>query len=569
MPSHGFCETAFLLFGENSSPRKMPITVPVYCGKCILTSLFLYGIVYTYRSIFVGIGHCAGDGTHNKKQRSPYFGVKNHAKCQKIEPFAAKGRIPIEKNIIVADENGFEIGRTYPKRAKGLIKNGRAEAVDDRTIRILSAHAPPYINTEDLIMSKYIDFDPRDFRFDSNAGTGAGSRMVVSDHRKNPHMIFELGDWNGRWSQIICRKSLERNTDYVFRFAVSGGFDDWESAVSRFTLFPYNDWGERVSYPLERCRCAPIICKRCGGTLLRVYEIPFNTGNISEYGFVFVSQKTVAEFFKAEAADYYSDLEDLDYSGWWQERQQHLDFCGRRRSSPRSGGMGNAVADAVCNAVADIANAGVANSGFPFKNMSDSFFKSFDGGILDISNENLSDEGLAKLLGKMDDGGQLKLTNVNAGSSEPEEADFGTGIDGGTFGLSNCHFTENAFAMLLEKMGDGFVLTVSNIEVDSGTRLFGFGCTSDGMCITIHNSVLSFDAAVHLISILGDGCVVDMINCTVNETDIGYEMPDDVTEADGMVITLTNCNIPEGLKQLLTDKQGDGCSVTVNNNKIN
>lgn len=474
---------------------------------------------------------------------------------KKLNTFAAKGRIPIEKNIIVADENGFEIGRTYPKRAKGLIKNGRAEAVDDRTIRILSAHAPPYINTEELIMSKYIDFDPRDFRFDSNAGVGAGSRMVVSDHRKNPHMIFELGDWNGRWSQIICRKSLERNTDYVFRFAVTGGFDDWESAVSRFTLFPYNDWEERVSYPLERCRCAPVICKRWGGTLLRVYEIPFNTGNISEYGFVFVSQKTVAEFFKAEAADYYSDLEDLDYSGWWQERQQHLDFHGRRH---RSGNKPHTdVPDFIRNAI--------GSSGFPFENKTSS---SYESNNMLFSNENLSDERFASLLGSLDDGGQLKLTNVNVGSSEPEEADFGTGCDGGTFDLSNCHFTENAFAMLLAKMGDGFVLTVSNIEVDSGTRLFGFGCTSDGMCITIHNSVLSFDAAVHLISILGDGCVVDMINCTVNETDIGYEIPDDITEADGMVITLTNCNIPERLKQLLTDKQGDGCSVTVNNNKV-
>ena len=30
--------------------------------------------------------------------------------------------IPIEKNIIVTDVNGIEIGATYPKRAKGLVK---------------------------------------------------------------------------------------------------------------------------------------------------------------------------------------------------------------------------------------------------------------------------------------------------------------------------------------------------------------------------------------------------------------------------------------------------------------
>ena len=31
----------------------------------------------------------------------------------------------MEKNIIVVDEQGNEIGATYPKRAKGLVKKGR------------------------------------------------------------------------------------------------------------------------------------------------------------------------------------------------------------------------------------------------------------------------------------------------------------------------------------------------------------------------------------------------------------------------------------------------------------
>ena len=46
------------------------------------------------------------------------------------------------KNIIVTDENGNVIGRTYPKRAQGLVKNGRAEYVSDCMIRLISAHAP-------------------------------------------------------------------------------------------------------------------------------------------------------------------------------------------------------------------------------------------------------------------------------------------------------------------------------------------------------------------------------------------------------------------------------------------
>ena len=40
-----------------------------------------------------------------------------------------KGEIPIEKNISVVDEQGNEYEATYPKRAKGLVKSGRARFI--------------------------------------------------------------------------------------------------------------------------------------------------------------------------------------------------------------------------------------------------------------------------------------------------------------------------------------------------------------------------------------------------------------------------------------------------------
>lgn len=47
---------------------------------------------------------------------------------------SARGMTPIEKNIIVIDENGNELEATYPKRAKGLVKKGRARFLDENTI---------------------------------------------------------------------------------------------------------------------------------------------------------------------------------------------------------------------------------------------------------------------------------------------------------------------------------------------------------------------------------------------------------------------------------------------------
>ena len=45
---------------------------------------------------------------------------------------------PIEKNVIVVDEQGNELHRTYAKRAKGLVKKGRAHFVADNTICLAS-----------------------------------------------------------------------------------------------------------------------------------------------------------------------------------------------------------------------------------------------------------------------------------------------------------------------------------------------------------------------------------------------------------------------------------------------
>jgi len=55
------------------------------------------------------------------------------------------------KNVIVVDELGNTYEATYPKRAKGLVKNGRARFVDDTTICLA---CPPKEKTEDEMMSE-------------------------------------------------------------------------------------------------------------------------------------------------------------------------------------------------------------------------------------------------------------------------------------------------------------------------------------------------------------------------------------------------------------------------------
>ena len=64
-----------------------------------------------------------------------------------------KGAKPIEKNVIVVDEQGNEYEATYPKRAKGLVKNGRARFVGENKICLA---CPPDKSEENKIMDNNI-----------------------------------------------------------------------------------------------------------------------------------------------------------------------------------------------------------------------------------------------------------------------------------------------------------------------------------------------------------------------------------------------------------------------------
>lgn len=84
--------------------------------------------------------HVNGEGTHNQKRNSQFANQY-------------KGATPIEKNVRVIDEQGNEYEATYPKRAKGLVKCGRARFIDEHTICLA---CPPDIIMEDN-MSNHID----------------------------------------------------------------------------------------------------------------------------------------------------------------------------------------------------------------------------------------------------------------------------------------------------------------------------------------------------------------------------------------------------------------------------
>ncbi len=62
------------------------------------------------------------------------------------------------KNIAVVDPQGNVYEATYPKRAKGLVKKGRARFVDETTICLAR---PPYHTEDDMEDNKTIPAAPQ------------------------------------------------------------------------------------------------------------------------------------------------------------------------------------------------------------------------------------------------------------------------------------------------------------------------------------------------------------------------------------------------------------------------
>ena len=95
-----------------------------------------------------------GDGTHYQKQQA----------C------TARGMIPIEKNIIVVDENGTVFESTWLKRANGLVKKGRARWLDEKTICL--ACPPEQMEDNRMENSKQTEVITEHTAETENAGLG-------------------------------------------------------------------------------------------------------------------------------------------------------------------------------------------------------------------------------------------------------------------------------------------------------------------------------------------------------------------------------------------------------------
>lgn len=222
--------------------------------------------------------------------------------------------------VTVVSQDGENIGFTYPRRAAGLVKKGRARYVNDNLIRLESVSDA--LNTEDIKMDNItnvssneipaeamnrIYFDPRQWNFNPDCPKNVGSRSFMTGPDGSICEAFTIGDWGYNWTEICSKPmKLPKNMLNVITFWLNGGENDNQNEVCRFEVRLDGDYENRYTYNLNRSFIPPV--KRVNGWEL--YEIPFRTEDNEDTQLFFVAQRAYMTVLPAKDAAAYSDVED-------------------------------------------------------------------------------------------------------------------------------------------------------------------------------------------------------------------------------------------------------------------
>ena len=232
------------------------------------------------------------------------------------------------KNILVTNYNGDIIGATYPKRARGLIKSGRAVQIDEWTIQLSDAAGADAFsiknNMEDKTMANVIEFKARGFKLDEKIASSKGTRLMVTECGESVE-CFEIAQ-GGAATGIVKTIDLEKDTDYVFRFAIKSSFIRADVAESSVSVF-FKEPGDGYTYPIDRGdknRFKPVVCKKTEDGIIRVFELPFNSGDDTSCTISIQLHDMTAWIYPAKDNEAYSALQDIDYDQWRQDEIHNI-----------------------------------------------------------------------------------------------------------------------------------------------------------------------------------------------------------------------------------------------------
>ncbi len=228
-----------------------------------------------------------------------------------------------KQTVRVYSADGKEIGSTYPKRAKGLVKKGRAHYDANGCDIHLNVSEVNNITEESTMMDNNTNinlnkeqpkeavnrlyFNAREWSFNKACTDNVGSRSFMTGPDGSLSEAFMIGDWGYHWTEIVSKTlMLPKNTLNTFTFWLNGGENDNNNEICRFEVIYNDDWENRYSYNLNRSFIKPL--KKVNGWEL--YEIPFRTGDNEYTQLRFVAQRAYMTVMAAQDVSAYTDLPD-------------------------------------------------------------------------------------------------------------------------------------------------------------------------------------------------------------------------------------------------------------------
>lgn len=232
---------------------------------------------------------------------------------------------PMEKNIIVTDNKGKRLGLTYSKRAKGLVKSGRAEFISENEIRLSDQSSYNIVSvpviTEVNKMSEFdkkssipeeenkIFFNAREWSVCNDAAASKCERTFVTDFEKNLSEAYCIGDKTQNTSVIGTKQLiLSKNTKYTFYFWVKLERNIKYDAICQLQIIYNNDFDNKRVYVLSNSNIRP--AKITDGWQL--YEIPFVTEDNEYTQLRFSVKSAICTIIPGKDARSYASLPDDD-----------------------------------------------------------------------------------------------------------------------------------------------------------------------------------------------------------------------------------------------------------------
>lgn len=474
------------------------------------------------------------------------------------------------KNVIIIDEKGNVIGETYPKRADGFVRNGRAEYVGEGRIMMKDGTSLTVAEQDDEYGNDFngdvIGFDARDFSNDPTCqGNNVATRMFVTDPLGGNVEIYEIGDNGNNWTQISCEMQLEKNHDYCFKFAlVTKGYSPLKDYKSQFMVMPLHDgeeadrdWDNRYVYDLTPGQYAPIAEKSFGEDAFRIFDVPFNTGDTDRVRFVFLAFRLPARIYPVMDVRAYSGMEDA--------------YIIKKNMSENGGpfyGLGNEflkflrdfIIKTVKSVVAGFLGSQQQNA-LPGDGSRGAMYSLEAGKTLKRSNCRIEGNEFSSNLSMLTEGMECIYSNCSINDSN-NFTDTGMSVEKCRFNLSNTKIDGECFCRMLDKAGAESEIRLANTAIGECSYETAMSVceTFRGCRLRISNCRIASTSAAFLFSKIGDDCVVEVNNVRILEGEAfpyGYQFV-------RTKLSLVNTKMDNRFAQAIDSRIGNYCSIKRN-----